>query len=73
MVTVVIKIGGGQGIDPTAATPAIAELVRAGIRVVLVHGGSHETDLLAASLGHPTQTITSPSGHQSRRTDRRTR
>jgi acetylglutamate/LysW-gamma-L-alpha-aminoadipate kinase len=39
---------------------------------VLVHGGSHETDQLAAALGHPTRTIVSPSGHQSRRTDRRT-
>ncbi len=72
MSTVVIKIGGGEGIDPTACTNEIAELVRAGVRVVLVHGGSHETNELAAALGHPSQTITSPGGHQSRRTDRRT-
>ncbi|MFG0292507.1 MAG: [LysW]-aminoadipate kinase [Phycisphaerales bacterium JB050] len=72
MSTVVIKIGGGEGIDPTACTNEIAELVRAGVRVVLVHGGSHETNRVAAALGHPTQTLTSPSGHQSRRTDRRT-
>jgi acetylglutamate/LysW-gamma-L-alpha-aminoadipate kinase len=72
MSTVVIKIGGGEGIDPTACTNEVAELVRAGVRVVLVHGGSHETNKLAAALGHPTQTITSPGGHQSRRTDQRT-
>ncbi|MFU8830010.1 MAG: [LysW]-aminoadipate kinase, partial [Phycisphaerales bacterium] len=72
MPTVVIKIGGGEGIDPTANTSEIAELVRSGVRVVLVHGGSHETNLLAEALGHPPATITSPSGHQSRRTDRRT-
>ena len=72
MTTVVIKIGGGEGIDPCAAAPEIAGLVRSGLRVVLVHGGSHETNELQAALGHPAQTIVSPSGNQSRRTDRRT-
>jgi len=70
--TIVIKVGGGEGIDPTALTSEIAELVNAGIRIVLVHGGSHETNELARSLGHPPRTITSPSGNQSRRTDRQT-
>ncbi len=70
--TIVIKVGGGEGIDPTNLTNEIAELTRSGIRVVLVHGGSHETNVLAEALGHPTQTITSPGGHQSRRTDRAT-
>ena len=72
MSTLVIKIGGGEGIDPTAASREIAQLVRDGHRVVLVHGGSHETNVVAEALGHPAQTITSPSGHTSRRTDRRT-
>ncbi|MFG0244965.1 MAG: [LysW]-aminoadipate kinase [Phycisphaerales bacterium JB052] len=70
--TIVIKVGGGEGIDPTNLTREIAELTNAGNRVVLVHGGSHETNMLAEALGHPTQTITSPGGHQSRRTDRQT-
>ena len=70
--TIVIKVGGGEGIDPTNLTSEIAELTRSGVRVVLVHGGSHETNVLAEALGHPTQTITSPGGHQSRRTDRTT-
>ncbi len=70
--TIVIKVGGGEGIDPTNLTNEIAELTRSGIRVVLVHGGSHETNVLAEALGHPTQTITSPGGQQSRRTDRAT-
>lgn len=70
--TIVIKVGGGEGIDPTNLTAEIAELTRSGTRVVLVHGGSHETNVLAQALGHPAQTIISPSGHQSRRTDRRT-
>ncbi len=72
MSTIVIKIGGGEGIDPCALAPEIAALVRAGERVVIVHGGSHETNELARALGHPPQTITSPSGRPSRRTDRRT-
>ncbi len=70
--TIVIKVGGGEGIDPTNLTAEIAQLVNDGNRVVLVHGGSHETNILAEALGHPTQTITSPGGQQSRRTDRQT-
>lgn len=72
MSTIVIKIGGGEGIDPTLAAAEIAELVNAGERVLLVHGGSHETNELAAALGHPSRTIVSPGGQQSRRTDRKT-
>jgi len=72
MHTIVIKIGGGEGIDPTTLTDEIAQLTQSGIRVVLVHGGSHETNRLADLLGHPTKTIISPSGNQSRRTDQRT-
>ena len=70
--TIVIKVGGGEGIDPTNLTREIAELINAGNRVVLVHGGSHETNILAEALGHPSKTITSPGGQQSRRTDRQT-
>lgn len=69
---IVIKIGGGEGIELAPALREIAQLVRGGRRVVLVHGGSHETNELAAQLGHAPQWITSPSGHTSRRTDRRT-
>lgn len=72
MPTIVIKIGGGQGIDPAALAPEIASLIHEGHRVVVVHGGSHETNQLARALGHPPRTITSPGGQQSRRTDRRT-
>ena len=72
MCTMVIKIGGGRGIDPTACTPEIAELVAEGTRIVIVHGGSHATSQLAEALGHSPRTIISPGGHQSRRTDPRT-
>lgn len=68
----VIKIGGGQGIDLAPIIEEIAQLVRDGRRIVLVHGGSHETNMLSERLGHPPRTIVSPSGHTSRRTDRQT-
>lgn len=72
MTTVVIKIGGGEGIDLGPIAAQFAGLVRSGVRAVLVHGGSHETNVLSEALGHPPRTITSPNGHTSRRTDRRT-
>src|SRR5262245_19193311 len=43
-----------------------------GERLVIVHGGSHDTNQLSEQLGHPPKFVTSPSGHTSRRTDRRT-
>jgi acetylglutamate/LysW-gamma-L-alpha-aminoadipate kinase len=42
------------------------------MRLVLVHGGSSQTNQLATALGHPPQFITSPSGYTSRYSDKRT-
>ena len=61
MSTIIIKIGGGRGIDPRDNAQEIARLISDGHRVVIVHGGSHETNELAEVLGHPAQTIVSPS------------
>lgn len=72
MQTIVIKIGGGEGIDPEPLLDEIATLSGEGARIVLVHGGSHETNQLAERLGNPPKFIRSPSGHTSRRTDRTT-
>lgn len=69
---IVVKIGGGEGVDMEAVCEDAAALVRAGKQIVIVHGGSHATNTLADALGHPAKFITSPSGHTSRRTDRRT-
>lgn len=69
---IVIKIGGGEGIQLGPALQEVAALVKAGSRIVLVHGGSHETNLLSERLGHPPRSLVSPSGHTSRRTDRHT-
>jgi len=69
---IVIKLGGSEGVDLDAFAKDAATLIKSGQSAVIVHGGSHATNTLAAQLGHPPQTITSPSGHTSRRTDRRT-
>lgn len=69
---IVIKIGGAEGVDLGPACEDVAALVAAGERVVVVHGGSHATNALSEALGHPPRFVTSPSGHTSRLTDRRT-
>ncbi len=69
---IVVKVGGGTGIDPVNVVDDVAALHREGEAVVLVHGGSDETNRLALALGHPPRFVTSPSGRVSRYTDRRT-
>jgi acetylglutamate/LysW-gamma-L-alpha-aminoadipate kinase len=69
---IVVKVGGGAGIDYDALCADTAELTKAGQQLVLLHGGSHETNLLAERLGHPPRFVTSPSGYTSRYTDRET-
>jgi acetylglutamate/LysW-gamma-L-alpha-aminoadipate kinase len=68
----VVKVGGSQGIDYGALCDDVAALWRADQPLLLVHGGSHETNLLSEQLGHPPRFVTSPSGHSSRFTDRQT-
>ncbi len=67
----VIKAGGSAGVDRDSVADLVADVSRSD-EIVLVHGASAETDKLQAALGHPVETVISPSGHQSRRTDRRT-
>jgi len=69
---IVVKIGGSEGIDLEKVADDAAELIAAGEKMVIVHGGSHLTNQVAKALGHPPEFITSPSGYTSRRTDRRT-
>lgn len=68
----VIKIGGSEGIDLDAVADDVAGLAHDGVPLVLVHGGSAETNRVAEALGHPPRFVTSPSGYTSRLTDRRT-
>ncbi len=69
---IVIKVGGGEGVDTESVCLDIAELVKQGRQVVLVHGGSHETNVISEQLGHPPRFVISVSGHSSRYTDRET-
>lgn len=69
---IVVKVGGSLGIDYDAVCDDVARLWREGERIVLVHGGSEETNRVAEALGHPPRFVTSPSGYTSRFTDRET-
>lgn len=69
---IVVKAGGGKGLDMSAVCSDVADLVKQGEKVVLVHGGSHETNVISEQLGHPPRFVTSVSGHSSRYTDRET-
>jgi acetylglutamate/LysW-gamma-L-alpha-aminoadipate kinase len=64
----VIKIGGGKGIDVENVLKDLAGEKD----FVLVHGGSHETNVVSERLGKPPKFVTSVSGHTSRYTDRET-
>ncbi|HSR30493.1 MAG TPA: [LysW]-aminoadipate kinase [Anaerolineae bacterium] len=69
---IVVKAGGSEGLDREAVCCDVAELVKEGEQVILVHGGSHETNTISEKLGHPPRMVTSASGHVSRYTDRET-
>lgn len=69
---IVAKIGGSAGVDLDAVCRDLAELTRSGQQIVLVHGGSHETNVLSERLGKPPRFVTSASGMESRYTDRET-
>jgi acetylglutamate/LysW-gamma-L-alpha-aminoadipate kinase len=68
----VVKVGGRKGLDYDAVCADVAELSRQGQQLILVHGGSYQTNVVAQQLGHPPEFVTSVSGYVSRRTDRRT-
>jgi acetylglutamate/LysW-gamma-L-alpha-aminoadipate kinase len=69
---IVVKVGGSAGIDYDLFCDDIAQLVQAGEQVVLIHGGSHETNVVSEKLGKPPRILTSPQGYTSRYTDSET-
>lgn len=69
---IVIKMGGTTGVNVDAVMRDVAAQVKAGQRLIVVHGGSGETNTISEQLGHPPQFVTSPSGYTSRYTDRTT-
>jgi [amino group carrier protein]-L-2-aminoadipate 6-kinase len=69
---IVIKIGGTTGVNLDAVVADVAAQVRAGQRLIVVHGGSGETNTISEQLGHPPRFVTAVSGFTSRYTDRAT-
>ena len=68
----VVKLGGGAGLDLAAACDDLAAIARQH-PLVVVHGVSDAMNQLCAELGIEVQTLTSPSGHSSRYTPPATR
>lgn len=67
--TLVIKLGGSAGISVENIVHEIAQCVVQGQRIVVLHGGSEQANMLSERLGHPVRMITSPGGMTSRYTD----
>src|SRR5690606_41751656 len=68
----VVKLGGGEGLDLDASCDDLAAMAHNRPMVVL-HGVSALANRMCEEAGHPVQTLTSPSGHTSRYTDPITR
>ena len=68
---IVVKAGGNSELDMMPICADVAELIQQGEQIILVHGGSGETNRISKKLGNPPQFVTSPSGHSSRHTDRK--
>lgn len=66
---ILIKIGGGTGINIDYICKDIKSLIDGGEKIVLVHGASTKRDAIAKELNHPTKTIISPTGVSSVYTD----
>jgi [amino group carrier protein]-L-2-aminoadipate 6-kinase len=69
---IVVKIGGSQGVNLDAVCQDAAGLIQQGQKILLVHGGSAETNGISAQLGHPPRFVTTATGFTSRYTDRDT-
>jgi len=69
---IVVKMGGAAGVNLEAVCADAAAMIHQGKKIVLVHGGSDETNRISEQLGHPPRFVTSPSGFTSRYTDRAT-
>ncbi len=69
---IVVKVGGGKDLNSDAVVQDIVTLCAQGQKLLLIHGGAETTNEVAEALGHPPQFVTSESGYESRRTDRRT-
>lgn len=68
----VVKLGGGEGLDMPRACRELAEIARQR-PLVVIHGVSARMNQMCSDLGVAVRTISSPNGHSSRYTDARTR
>jgi acetylglutamate/LysW-gamma-L-alpha-aminoadipate kinase len=69
---IVVKAGGSEGVSMDAICGDVAALVKVGQPIILVHGGSAETNEISDKLGCPPRFVTNISGYTSRYTDRTT-
>jgi [amino group carrier protein]-L-2-aminoadipate 6-kinase len=69
---IVVKIGGSLGAGFDSIGRDVAALQAEGQSVVVVHGGSLETNAISEQLGHPPRFVTNSQGFTSRYTDRQT-
>ncbi|MEU4333829.1 [LysW]-aminoadipate kinase [Micromonospora lupini] len=65
----VVKCGGTAGVDAAAVCADVADMVHAGQRVVLVHGGSADIGALGDRLGVPHRRMVTDDGVDTRYTD----
>jgi len=68
----ILKFGGGQGINIEALSKNAAELVKTGEKVVIVNGGNYLLDQKMRDAGYEPRIITSERGEKSRFTDKKT-
>jgi acetylglutamate/LysW-gamma-L-alpha-aminoadipate kinase len=68
----VIKIGGTEGVNFDLLCKEVADYVKSGQQIVVVHGGSNDANLLGEVLNYPPKFLTSPDGYTSRYTDGKT-
>ena len=53
-------MGGAAGVNLDSDCADVAALVQQGSKLILVHGGSDETNKISEQLGHPPRFVTSP-------------
>ncbi len=69
---IVVKIGGSQGVNLDSICADAASLIQQGQKIILVHGGSAETNEISTQLGFPPRFVTNETGFTSRYTNRTT-
>lgn len=68
----VVKLGGGEGLDVPRSCRDLAQIAQ-NRPLVVIHGVSARMNRMCQDMNVPVRTLTSPTGHSSRYTDARTR